>query len=175
MGVVTNDDYLLLCEKYNLFKHLRFEGFETKVWLVFKALTDGMVSQESVAKSPCQSLMENGVPFYSIRDYLEELYGNGIFSRDGANEYHLKPEYSYELHRICYDITTKLTKTKYPFKQLITECGYIYDVKNRDLALKFENGDINDKANSFKSLMTELAFAGAKLLIKIVVHIEEKM
>ena len=176
MEGVTNDDYLLLCQKYPLFEHLEFEGFETKVWLLFKALTDGSVSPDSVAKSPCQSLMANGITFSSIKDYLDRLEHNKILERTTDTKiYHLKPEHSYQLHQICFDITSKIKKTKSPLQKLIVECGYTYDARNRDLVLKFENGDINDETNTFKDLMTQLAFAGARLLIKCVVHIEEKI
>ena len=174
MSKVTNDDYLALCEKYEFFNQVGFEGFETKVWLIFKALTDGTVSEASVSKSPCQSLMQNGVPFSSIQNYLKELNQNRIFSVYGQ-EFSLRPEQSYELHRICFEITSKITHPKFSLQDLIVECGYVYDDENRNLVFNFENGDINDKTNTFKDLMTQLAFAGAKLLIKVVVHIEEKM
>ncbi len=119
--------------------------------------------------------MENNVPFHSIRDYLRELQDNGLLSEGVGGIYYLNDDRAYDLHRICYQITSKIVKTKTELHKLIKDCGYVYDTRNRDLVVKFQNGDINDKENTFTDLMTQLAFAGARLLIRIVVHIEEKI
>lgn len=175
MSVVTQDEYSKLCDKFELFKMMGFDGFETKLWLTFKALTDGTVSVVSVAKNPCQSLMENNIHFSSIEAYLDKLSNNGLLKKTSKGEYFLKPEHSYELHNICFKITSKLDKSQNALHDLIKECGYVYDSRNRDLVNRYTSGDINDKENTFTNLMTQLAFAGARLLIKIVVHIEEKI
>ncbi|MGY5151744.1 MAG: hypothetical protein ACW9XA_05695 [Candidatus Nitrosopumilus sp. bin_6a] len=175
MITVTQEEYSKLCEKYDFFKKIGFEGFETKIWLVFKALVDEQVSVKSVAKNPCQSLMENDVPFHNIRDYLDQLSNDELLVKLSGGNYILKDDRSYELHRICYQITSKIVKTKAPLHTLIKDCGYVYDTRNVELVRNFNNGDINAKENTFNDLMTQLAFAGARLLTKIVVHIDEKI
>jgi len=35
---VDQDDYSELCEKHDFFKILGYDGFETKIWLLFKHL-----------------------------------------------------------------------------------------------------------------------------------------
>lgn len=174
MGTVTQEEYSKLCNEYDFFKKVGFKGFETKIWLIFKALVNGEVSKQNVARNPCQSLMENQVPFHSIGDYLEELANNGLFTKYGS-DYSLIDDRSFELHNICYRITSKITKTNTPLHELIKECGYTYDSKNRDLVTNFNQGDINAKETTFNDLMTQLAFAGARLLTKIIIHIEEKI
>jgi len=171
---ISNDDYQVLCSRFPLLQKISHRGFGTKVWLVFRALNFGSVSVESVASNPCQSLMENEIAFSLIGRYLEELSTSKILRTD-VKGYVLLPENAYELHRICYEMGKKITESGTPLDAIIRECGYTWDKRNRDLANNFANGDVNAKADTLKDLLSQLAFAGARFLVKVVVKLEEKV
>lgn len=173
---ISKEDYLMLCKEYPLFKKIGHEGFGVKTWLVFKALNEGYVNGDSVASKPCQSLMEHKIPFHQIKQYLDDLKDSEMFLlQTGRMQYVLNADNSYELHRICYELGKKITDNRTPLKHLITTCGYTYDARNRDLVTNFQNSDVNAKADTLKDLLSQLAFAGARLLVKIVVKMEEKV
>lgn len=175
---VLESKYLELCQEFPLFEKIGHRGFGTKVWLVFRALNFKSVSMTSVAENPCQSLMENDIHFNNIKRYLEELHRGGVLDIVGSDTvgsdgeasdvYKLSAENSYELHRICYQLGNKIVKSKVDLKKLMLDCGYTNDTRNNTLVNSFANGDVNAKADSLKNILSQLAFAGAKFLTKVV-------
>jgi|APSaa5957512535_1039671.scaffolds.fasta_scaffold24833_5 hypothetical protein len=164
---ISQDDYLRLCDEYPLFKKVGYEGFGVKTWLVFKALNEGYVNADSVASKPCQSLMQHEIKLPQIKQYMDDLKESGMFRyKTGVGQFALTADNSYELHNICYKMGDKIVKSKTPMDSIIRECGYTWDIRNQDHARNFANGDVNAKADTMKDLLAQLAFAGAKFLIK---------
>jgi len=173
---ISESEYLKLCGEFPFFNVVGHGGFGVKVWLIFRALNFGSVSTDSVAANPCQSLMENNITLNQIKSYLAELQENGIFQlRTEDHTYSLQAETSYELHKICYEIGKKITESRTPLHQIIKDCGFQYDAKNKSLIENFNHGDVNAKADTLKDLLSQLAFAGARFLVKVVVKLEEKV
>ena len=164
---ISETEYVELCKDFPFFELVGHKGFGIKIWLIFRALNFGKVSIESVASNPCQSLMQNNIEFNQIKRFLEELNTNKILKKYGE-EYSLFPEYSYELHRICFEAGKKLERHERDIKRFIQECGYTYDDRNRTLSQNFITGDVNAKTDTLKDLLSQLAFSGARLLVKII-------
>lgn len=171
---ILESEYITLCEEFPFFKHVGHKGFGVKVWLIFRALNFGNVSLESVASNPCQSLMQNDISFNLMKRFLTELHDDKIFQ--GTTEgYKLLPEHSYELHRICYHLGEKISKKNMKLKEMIIECGFQNDSRNNTLINNFETGDVNAKTNTLKDILSQLAFSGARFLIKIIDKGTDKM
>ena len=69
----------------------------------------------------------------------------------------------------------KIKESGKPLDKIIRECGYTWDTRNQGLTRNFANGDVNAKADTLKDLLAQLAFAGARFLVKVVVKLEEKV
>jgi len=172
---ISEEEYLRLCGIYPIFQKVGIKHFEPKIWLIFNALQSGGISQLSVSSKPCQSLMEHNITFDQIGGFLQELYNSEIFSTIDSTTFRVIPKVAYELHRVCYGMTKNIEKFNESFKQLIIECGYQNNSDNRILWTKFDTGDDNAKSGALKDLISQLAYAGARLLIKCILRIEEKV
>lgn len=172
---ISNTDYEQLCESYTIFSQVGFKNFEPKIWLIFVALKSGGISIQTVSSKPCQSLMEHNITFDQIEWFLEELKDKKIFFRDSSNTYHLIPEVAYELHRVCYGMTKKIENSNKRFLVVVQECGYPINAENKKRVDRFTSGDDNAKSEVLKDLLSQLAYAGARLIIKCILRTEEKL
>ncbi len=173
---ITKEEFNELSNKFSIFKSIGFDNFEPKIWLIFVALRSGKISETIVASKPCQSLMENNVPFEQIKQFLNDIHNGGIFYQiPPAGSFAVTPEIAYELHRVIYQMTKNLEKSKTALLDIIHQCGYMINTENREHVKKFSRGDDNAKSDVMKDLLSQLAYAGTRLLIKGILRIEEKL
>ncbi len=174
MGLSEND-YVTMCEFNTFFGNLDRKFFEPKVWLIFIALKNGMVSQEFVASNPCQSLMKHGITYDQIGRFLRELNEKGILiQKQDPTEYKVAPKTAYELHKICYELSLKV-KDHTTLTNLIHECGYPSNQESNEKIMRFQTGGDNEKSEVIKELLSQLAYSGTEFILKCIVRLIEKL
>ncbi len=173
---LSERDYLTLCEFDPFFKKLGHQYFEPKIWLVFVALKNGTVSQESVASNPCQSLMKHKITYHQIRRFLEELEENGILTGKDriAPHYQVIPEMAFELHRICYELSLKI-KDASELTNIIHQCGYPSNLTINEKISRFNTGGDNEKSEVIKELLSQIAYSGTEFILKCILRLNDKL
>ena len=168
---LSENNYLSMCQFDPFFQKIGVEYFEAKIWLVFVALKNGNVSQESVASNPCQSLMKHKITYDQIGCFLDELEDKGILMRTGRGDsrYNVIPNMAYELHRICYELSLKL-KNESILTNLIHECGYPPNAENNNRISRFRTGGDNEKSEVIKELLSQIAYSGTEFILKTILQ-----
>lgn len=168
---LSENDYVKLCEFNPFFHNLDPEHFEPKIWLIFVALKNGMVSQESVASNPCQSLMKHKITYDQIGMFLNQLNEKGILKqKQDPAEYQVIPKIAYDLHRICYELSLKV-KTHTILTNLIHECGYPSNGHTNEQISRFQTGGDNERSEVIKDLLSQIAYSGTEFILKCIIQL----
>ena len=174
---ISEFDFDKLCSTYPDLAKIGKNYLGPKFWILFNALKNGHVSEKSIAHKPCASLMENHVSFEDISNILEELHNNRLLTYDERGEYQLQGKVAYALQQLSYDVTQGLEKLRNnEISALIQESGYssMY-YGNGKIMRDLSSDDNNNRSNQFKELMSEVAYAGLRLTLKLMNKAEESI
>lgn len=173
---ISEKDFLKFCSRYPQLAQIGIQHLGPKIWIMFNALQKQSVSVESISHNPCASLMENGVSFEDIKDILVELRINGLLYENPPHLYHLTNEIAYVLQQLSFDLTRQLPSNSDDILKLLQDCGYSSAFTNRkNTVIPLLSDDNNIKTSKFKELMSEVAFSGLKLIIKLINRTEEQL
>ena len=172
---ISHADFQKFITKYPQFASIGIENLGPKIWILFNTLRDNRISISSITHRPCTSLMENNVSFENIEHILDNLFQSGLLSTQNGSEYQLDDKIAYALQQLSFDLTRQLPSSNEDMTELLRSCGYSSEfVSTRALTPLFSD-DSNLKTSKLRDLLSEVAFSGLRLIVKLLNRAEDSV